>query len=125
MLVFQPLTADNDMEFKLAANSISFILVTGLIDLKTDVTAHFGKGLNVVFVPIGERNAAVRRLHVEKHSEIAHADYRTTNLTQSVDANRTYAVAATYPGTDYTTLKNTFESLTDVDGRICTNPTGK
>ena len=35
------------------------------------------------------------------------------------------AFNAAYASGDYTTLKNTFESLTDVDGRICTNPTGK
>ena len=31
---------------------------------------------------------------------------------------------AVFPGGDYNTLKNTFESLTDVNGRICGNPTG-
>ena len=34
------------------------------------------------------------------------------------------AFNAVFPGGDYNTLKNTLEGLTDVDGRICPNPTG-
>lgn len=99
MLMFQPIAADNDMEFKLAANSVAFILVTGLIDPKTDVTAYFGKGLNVVFVPLGDRDKNMRRMHVEKLSESAHGDLRPENLTDEIDPDTTYN-GEPYYGTD-------------------------
>ena len=45
MLLYQTLTADNDMQFKIAPDSVSFILVSGLIDQTTDVTALFGESM--------------------------------------------------------------------------------
>ena len=75
------------MELELAANSVTYILVTGLVDPKTDVTAFLGKGLNVVFVPIGDLDVARRRVHYEKVSELAHRDLRPDNLTKTSNSN--------------------------------------
>jgi hypothetical protein len=101
MLIFQPVASDNELEFKMAKDSVAYLLVTGLVDQQTDLTAVFGKGLNVVFVPAGERDTSKRRLHVEKLSEQAHSDLRPENLTAASDADTTYAYEPVYEDLDY------------------------
>jgi hypothetical protein len=89
-LLFQSIYPDNDKDIKLEKNSVTYILLTGLIDPETDVTAHLGPNLNVAVVPLGDRNGAIRRIHEEKLSESADLDLRPVNLTQLQDRNRTY-----------------------------------
>lgn len=101
MLMFQALASDNDMEFKITKNAVAFILITGLIDPKTDVTAYLGKGLNVVFMPAGERDSSKRRIHYEKVSEDAHSDLRAENLTDTAVADSTYSSDPVYGSVDY------------------------
>jgi hypothetical protein len=100
-LLFQTITSDNDMEFKTAANSVAFILVTSLVETKTDVTAFFGKGLNVTFIPTGDRDPETRRIHVEKVSELAHRDLRPVNLTTTTNPNQTNRFEKTYESIDH------------------------
>ncbi len=100
-LLFQPLTSDNDMEFKTAENSVTYILLTSLVESKTDLTAFFGKGLNISFIPIGERNPEKRRVHVEKVSELAHRDLRPTNLTPDTEDHKTNRYEPEYDTLDF------------------------
>lgn len=100
-LLFQTITSDNDMEFKTAANSVAFVLVTSLVESTTDVTAFFGKGLNVTFIPVGDRDPEKRRIHVEKVSELAHRDLRPVNLTNSVEPNKTNRFEKAYENIDH------------------------
>lgn len=104
-LLFQPITSDNDMEFKTAKNSITFVLVTSLVESKSDVTAFLGKGLNVTFIPVGDRDVSKRRIHIEKVSELAHRDLRPTNLTDEVDPNGTNRYESEYDGIDFSVTK--------------------
>src|SRR5690606_29146068 len=99
-------TSDNDMEFKTAANSVTYILVTSLVESKTDVTAFLGKGLNVTFIPVGDRDPEIRRIHVEKVSELAHRDLRPVNLTQSIDPNQTNRFEKVYDNLDFSVTPN-------------------
>ncbi|MBP9708688.1 MAG: hypothetical protein KBD78_13700 [Oligoflexales bacterium] len=101
MLIFQPALPDDEMEIKLAEDSVTYILLTGLVEQQTDVTAVFGKGLNVALVPIGERNSNLRRIHKEKLSEQSHLDLRPVNLTDLQQADRTYNAALEYADLDY------------------------
>lgn len=81
MLLFQPLLPDNELDIKLAKDSVTPILVTGLVAERTDVTAALGKQLNVTFIPLGNRNTNLRQIHQEKLSEFGHVDQRSVNLT--------------------------------------------
>ncbi|MEZ4743881.1 MAG: hypothetical protein R3B45_15790 [Bdellovibrionota bacterium] len=88
-MLFQPILPDNDMDLKLEKNSVTYILLSGIVNAETDITAYLGPNLNVTFVPLGERNGANRRIHMEKISEAAHLDLRPINLTSTAEADRT------------------------------------
>lgn len=100
-LIFQPLTPDSDLEFKVAKDSVTFVLVTGLVDTQTDVTALFGKGLSATFIPVGERDTTLRKIHFEKLSESAQRDLRPENLTKVKDPLKTYYSDPIYDTEDY------------------------
>jgi hypothetical protein len=113
-MLYQPLAADSDMEFKTEGNSSTFILVTGLINKDTYITSFLGKGLNVAFIPLGERATARRHLHFEKLSETAQIDQRPYNLipktvwTGLPDRNdRTYINAPYYDTLDMRASEST------------------
>lgn len=84
-LLFQPILPDNDLDIAVRKNSIVYILVTGLITKKTDVSAYFGPGLSIDIFRIGERDTSKRKILVEKQSENAHLDLRPINLTDRRD----------------------------------------
>jgi len=98
MLFAQPISPESGIEFKLAADSVVVLQPTGLIEKQSDITAMLGKGLKVIFVPIGDRDSSTRRIHFEKLSQDAHGDLRPDNLTTLQDPNRTYAFEKTYDG---------------------------
>ena len=102
MLMFQMLSPDNDLEFKIAQNAVAYIYVTGLIDSSADVTAYLGQGLNVSFIPAGDRDGNIRRVHFEKLSQNADTDLRPENLTAKAVAGTTYASSPVYNNLDYT-----------------------
>lgn len=91
MLFAQPLGPDFDLEFKLVPDAIAVLQVVGLVSNVTDVAAVLGEGLSVVFVPIGERDKALRNIHYEKVSERAPGDVRPVNLANTVDPMRTFS----------------------------------
>ncbi len=101
MMFIQPISPEGGLEFKMAKDSIVAIQPTGFLDKQTDITAFFGKGLKIVFVPIGERDTNLRRIHFEKVSESAHGDLRPDNLTSLNDQNRTYMYEKTYESANF------------------------
>jgi hypothetical protein len=105
-LIFRPLSSDEDFEFKMAPDSVAFVYVTSLVEESTDATGLFGKGTTGYFVPAGDRDGDLRRIHFEKLSENASGDLRPENLTEASDASKTYMTDSTYGdpasgGTDY------------------------
>ena len=95
--LYQVVLPDSDMDLKLAANSVSYVFVTGLTAARTDIVANFGKGLQVVVMPLGERDSNLRKVHQEKVSELGHMDVRTINLTDTTDPTQTYYNDPPYP----------------------------
>ncbi len=96
MLIFQPILPDEELSLTLAQNSVTYILLTGLIEQETDATAVLGPNLNVQIVPAGDRNSGMRRIHKEKQSELGHLDLRPVNLTKQVDSQYTYYEPSEY-----------------------------
>ena len=95
--LYQVVLPDSDMDLKLVANSVTYVLVTGLTATSTDIVANFGKGLQVVIMPLGERDSNLRKVHQEKVSELGHMDVRTVNLTDTTDPTQTYYNDPPYP----------------------------
>ena len=95
--LYQVVLPDSDMDLKLVANSVTYVFVTGLTAALTDIVASFGKGLQVVIMPLGERNSDLRKVHQEKVSELGHMDVRTVNLTDTTDLTQTYYNEPPYP----------------------------
>ena len=81
MLLFQPLLPDRDISLELAENSVTPIIVTGLVNETTEVFASLGANLNISFVPLGKRDTGLREIHHEKLSEYGSKDQRPINLT--------------------------------------------
>lgn len=98
-ILYQVVLPDSDMDLKITANSVTFVIVTGLTATRTDIIANFGKGLQVVVMPLGDRNSDLRKIHQEKRSETGHMDVRPTNLTDTIDtaAKHTYYDEQPYP----------------------------
>ena len=96
-MLYQVVLPDSDMDLKLVNNSVTYIFVTGLTAKRTDIVANFGRGLQIVIMPLGERNADLRKVHQEKVSEFGHMDVRAVNLTDTVDATKTYYNDPPYP----------------------------
>ena len=96
-MLYQVVLPDSDMDLKLVANSVTYIFVTGLLSERTDIVANFGRGLQIVIMPLGERNAELRKVHQEKVSEFGHMDVRAVNLTDTIDATKTYYNDPPYP----------------------------
>jgi hypothetical protein len=116
MFLFHLLAADNDLQLKLAKNSITYILVSGLVESPTDVTGFLGKGIDLVFLPAGDFDGDKRRIHYEKVSEDAHGDTRTLNLTDSQDPHQTNYNTPSYDSLDYSvTPKRQVWTLGSID----------
>ena len=96
-VLYQVVLPDSDMDLKLVANSITYVFITGLTSERTDIIGSFGKGLQVVVMPLGERNPDLRKVHQEKTSELGHMDVRVVNLTDTIDPNKTYYNEPPYP----------------------------
>lgn len=96
MLFAQPLAPDYDLEFKLVPDSIAVVQPMGFVSDTSDAAVILGDGLNVVFVPIGERDSSLRSVHFEKLSERAPGDLRPVNLSNKTDAFTTYSGAPYY-----------------------------
>lgn len=95
--LYQVVLPDSDMDLKLVANSLTYVFVTGLTAERTDIVANFGAGLQVVVIPLGERDAELRKVHQEKVSELGHMDVRAVNLTDTTDPTQTYYNDPPYP----------------------------
>ncbi len=95
--LYQVVLPDSDMDLSLAANSVTYAFVTGLTATHTDIVAHFGKGLQVVVMPLGDRDSNLRKVHQEKVSELGHMDVRAVNLTDTTDPTKTYYNDPPYP----------------------------
>ena len=95
--LYQVVLPDSDMDVKLVANSVTYVLVTGLTAERTDIVGSFGKGLQIVIMPLGERNSNLRKVHQEKTSEFGHMDVRAVNLTDTTDPTQTYYDEPPYP----------------------------
>jgi hypothetical protein len=104
-MLFQAIFPDSDRDFKLEKNSVTYVLLTGLLEKETDVTAQLGPNLNVAVVPIGDRDGTKRRIHEEKLSEAGHLDLRPHNLTDTQDLKTTY-LGPILHSEDYTVTKN-------------------
>jgi hypothetical protein len=96
MLFAQPLAPDYDLEFKLVPDSIAVVQPMGFVSETSDAAVILGDGLNVVFVPIGERDSSLRSVHFEKLSERAPGDLRPVNLSNQTDPFTTYSGAPYY-----------------------------
>lgn len=90
MELFQPVYPDNELDLELAKNSVTYILLTGLIDDQNKLKAFLGNDLNVTILPLGERSTAslkadgarrTRFVHNEKVGENTILDTRPVNLT--------------------------------------------
>ena len=95
--LYQVVLPDSDMDLKLVANSVTYVFVTGLTAERTDIVANFGRGLQVVVIPLGERDSDLRKVHQEKVSELGHMDVRAVNLTDTTDLTQTYYNDPPYP----------------------------
>ena len=89
-LIYQVVMPDNDMDLQVVPNSLTYILLTGLTEEESSMIADFGRGLQVVIIPLGDRDSKLRSMYQEKRSEFAYMDVRPVNLTDEVDENRTY-----------------------------------
>lgn len=90
-LLFQPLFPDFEMDVELKKDSVTPLIVTGLITQTTDVTAWVGPKTRINIVPLGARDTDYRQVWREKVSESAHLDLRPFNLTsQAATPNTTY-----------------------------------
>lgn len=97
--LYQVILPDSDMDLKLVANSVTYVFVTGLTATQTDIVANFGRGLQVVVMPLGDRDSNLRKVHQEKTSESGHMDVRAVNLTDTTDTTKTYYDDPPYPQT--------------------------
>ena len=96
-VLYQVVLPDSDMDLKLVANSLTYVFITGLTSERTDIIGSFSKGLQVVVMPLGERNSTLRKVHQEKTSELSHTDVRVINLTDTIDETKTYYDESPYP----------------------------
>ena len=85
-LLFQPILPDNSLDLVLEADSVSYILVTGIVSENTDITAFIGPGTWVTALPIGQRNELKRAVYQEKLGQDAYLDLRPVNLTDKSQA---------------------------------------
>lgn len=108
MLFAQPLAPDYDLEFKLVPDSIAVVQPMGFVSETSDAAVILGDGLNVVFVPIGERDSSLRSVHFEKLSERAPGDLRPVNLSNKNDAFTTYSGMPYYQSDTPTPNPNQF-----------------
>lgn len=92
-LIYQIIMPDNDMDLKVVANSVSYILLTGLTSQVTDMIGTFGRGLQVVVLPLGDRNYKLRKMYHEKPSELAPMDTTPINLTDALKDDEAKAIA--------------------------------
>ena len=104
-IFFQPVMPDSNINLRLAKNSVTYVILTGLIRKETITTAFIGKDVSVTTIPIGNRKTEDRQIHIEKTSEMAHLDQRPVNLSSQVDAGRTYYSAPEY-SSSYQVNKN-------------------
>ncbi len=96
-ILYQVVLPDSDMDLRLVDNSVTYVMITGLTAERTDIVGSFGKGLQVVIVPLGDRDANLRKIHQEKTSELGHMDVRVTNLTDTTDPEQTHYDNPPYP----------------------------
>ncbi|MFK7826424.1 MAG: hypothetical protein AB8G05_19920 [Oligoflexales bacterium] len=89
-LFYQTLMPDSNINIRLAKNSVTYVLLTGLLRKETVTTAFIGKNVSVTSIPFGDRNIAQRQIHIEKTSEMAHLDQRPINLSSQIDPQKTY-----------------------------------
>ena len=89
-LFFQPVMPDSNINLRLAKNSVTYLVLTGLLRKETISTAFIGKDVSVTTIPLGSRSTDKRQIHIEKTSELAHLDQRPVNLSSQVDPQRTY-----------------------------------
>lgn len=85
----QPVLPDSNINLRLAENSVTYIILTGLIRKDTIATAFIGKHVSLTTMPLGNRDTSKRQVHIEKASEMAHLDLRPVNLTSEVNPDRT------------------------------------
>lgn len=128
MLIFQPLLPDNELDIKLAKDSVTPIIVTGMVSLSNDVTAALGKQLNVTFIPLGNRNKDLRQIYQEKLSELGHVDQRSINLTGSASPRATVAsfndatfITSLYPDTSYSYTTQIYQEAPEASEDLSVN----
>lgn len=83
-LIYQVIMPDNDIDLQVGANSVSYILLTGLTSATTDMIGSFGRGLQVVVLPLGDRDPTLRKVYHEKRAEFAPMDTTPINLTDAL-----------------------------------------
>ena len=95
-MFYQPVLPDSSINIRLAKNSVTYVLLTGLLRKETVATAFIGKNVSITSIPFGDRSPTNRQIHIEKTSEMAHLDQRPVNLSSQVDAQKTYYNAQEY-----------------------------
>ncbi|MDE3268946.1 MAG: hypothetical protein OYH77_01530 [Pseudomonadota bacterium] len=75
------LMPDSELDFRTNNNTVAAVLVSAFTNNEMELLANIGRGLQLIIVPLGERDRSVRGLFKEKSSEFAHIDVSPVNLT--------------------------------------------
>lgn len=75
------LMPDSELDFRTINNTAAAVLISGFTNNEMELLANIGRGLQLIVVPLGERDRNVRALYKEKGAEYAHLSTQPVNLT--------------------------------------------